>query len=87
MADVRLTVEEYLALLEQIRNNPRVNEKVKTVAKELTKTAKKKTTRKANTAYSRAFAKVKGRYMKKSGGWKKDGFARAVRAAHRMARK
>ena len=47
----------------------------------------KKKSRKKNTAYSRAFKKVKGQYMKKSGGWKKGGFARAVRAAHRMAKK
>lgn len=47
----------------------------------------KKKPRKKNTAYSRAFKKVKGKYMKKSGGWKKGGFARAVREAHRMAKK
>jgi len=42
---------------------------------------------KANTRYSRCFKKLKPRYMKKNGGWKKDGFARCVRAAHKCARK
>jgi hypothetical protein len=40
-----------------------------------------------NKAYSRAFAKVQGRYKKKSGGWMKDGYKRAVAAAHKLARK
>lgn len=42
------------------------------------------------TAYERkykaAFKQVKGRYMKKDGKWKKDGFKAAVKAAHRAAR-
>lgn len=41
----------------------------------------------ANAAYSRAFAKVKGRYQKKNGQWKKGGFGKAVRAAHKLAKK
>ncbi len=42
---------------------------------------------KANARYSRCFKKLKPKYMKKNGGWKKDGFARCVRAAHRCARR
>ena len=42
---------------------------------------------KANTRYSRCFKKLKPKYMKKNGSWKKDGFARCVRAAHKCARK
>jgi len=41
----------------------------------------------ANQAYSRAFAKVKGRFQTKSGKWKKNGFRNAVRAAHKLAKK
>ena len=37
-----------------------------------------------NKKYAAAFKKVKGRYMKKGGGWKKDGFKRAGAAARRM---
>ena len=37
-------------------------------------------------AYSRAFNDVKGKYKLKNGKWKKDGFKRAVNAAHKLAR-
>ncbi len=37
--------------------------------------------------YSKAFDSVKGSYKLKSGKWKKDGFKRAVKAAHRLAKK
>ena len=50
------------------------------------KVAKKKT-----SAYSRrykaAFAKVKSDFMTNAGKWKKNGFKRAVRAAHKIARR
>jgi len=35
-------------------------------------------------AYAAAFKKVQGKYKKKSGGWKKDGFKNAAAAARRM---
>ena len=38
-------------------------------------------------AYGRAFKRLAPKYKKKNGGWKKDGFARCVRAAHRAVRK
>lgn len=45
--------------------------------------------KKKATAYQRkykaAFAKVKGKYKKKDGTWKKGGFKAAVRAAHKIA--
>jgi len=37
-----------------------------------------------NKKYSAAFKKVQGRYKKKSGGWKQDGFKNAGKAARRM---
>jgi len=40
-----------------------------------------------NAKYSRAFAKVEGRFKKKGGGWKQDGFKRAQKAAHKEAKK
>lgn len=36
--------------------------------------------------YKKAFAKVKPKYMKANGTWKKDGFKRAVKEAHRMCK-
>jgi hypothetical protein len=37
--------------------------------------------------YKRAFKRVSKLYRKKDGSWKKDGFKRAVKAAHRESRK
>ena len=36
--------------------------------------------------YGRAFKKVSKKYMKKSGGWKKNGFKAAQKAAHKLAK-
>ena len=36
--------------------------------------------------YGRAFKRLAPKYKKKNGSWKKDGFARCVRAAHRACR-
>lgn len=50
----------------------------------------RKTVRKASAyskKYGKAFKKVAPKYKKKSGGWMKDGFKRAQRAAHKEARK
>lgn len=51
--------------------------------------AKAKATRKPSAyslKYSKAFKAVKSKHMKKSGGWKKDGYKRAVKAAHKKAK-
>jgi len=37
--------------------------------------------------YKRAFKRVSKNYRKKDGAWKKDGFKRAVKAAHKSLRK
>lgn len=39
-----------------------------------------------NKAYSRAFRDVQKAYKTKSGSWKKDGYKRAVRMAHKLAK-
>jgi len=41
----------------------------------------------SNKAYSKAFKKVKGKYMKKSGGWKQDGFKNASKAAWKLVKR
>ena len=49
----------------------------------------KKTVRKASAyskKYGRAFKKVAPRFKKKSGGWKKNGFKNAQKAAHKQAK-
>tara|TARA_R100000655_G_scaffold2923_1_gene11138 strand:- start:641 stop:892 length:252 start_codon:yes stop_codon:yes gene_type:complete len=40
-----------------------------------------------NRAYKRAFKRVSGKYKKANGEWKKGGFKRAVKAAHKEAKK
>lgn len=41
----------------------------------------------ANRRYAAAFKKCKRKHMKKNGGWKKGGFKRCVKEAHRMAKR
>ena len=38
-----------------------------------------------NKAYSKAFNEIKDTYKTKSGSWKKNGFSKAVKAAHKIA--
>jgi len=45
---------------------------------------KRKTAKQAR--YSRNFKKLAPRYKKKNGTWKKDGFKRCVKAAHKASR-
>ncbi len=51
----------------------------------------KKVAKRAKSAYSRkyktAFNKIAGKYKLKNGKWKKGGFRRAVKEAHRMVKK
>ena len=47
----------------------------------------RKRKRRKNTAYAKAFKKVQSKYKLKSGKWKKGGFGRAVREAHKIAKR
>ncbi|AXH78387.1 MAG: hypothetical protein [Circular genetic element sp.] len=62
-------------------NDPSVKRK-----KTATKTAKRKPSA-YSKKYSKAFKAVKGKHMKKNGGWKKDGYKKAVKAAHAKAKR
>jgi len=58
--------------------------------KSKSKTTRSKPKRKPSAyskKYSKAFKAVKGKHMKKSGGWKKDGYKKAVKAAHAKAKR
>lgn len=51
---------------------------------------KRKVKRKASAysrKYGKAFKKVAGKYKLKSGAWAKDGFKRAQKAAHKLAKR
>jgi len=52
-----------------------------------TKRVRKKRKSPYKAAYSRHFSSVKSKYKTKAGKWKKDGFKRAVREAHRLTKK
>lgn len=52
---------------------------------ELTETKTKKRKTAYQRRYSKAFQKVKSKYKLRSGKWKKDGFKKAVREAHKLA--
>lgn len=87
MATVELSLEEYEALRSMAHDNSCINCSGEVSSKTETLDKPKRKITASNRAYSKAFAKVKGRFMKKSGGWKKNGFRNAARAAHKLARK
>ena len=61
-----------------------VQEVVETVAVEETPKPKKRKTARQR-AYGKAFKKIAPKYKLKNGQWKKDGFKRCVKEAHRLA--
>lgn len=52
-----------------------------------TRTKVKRGATKAQKMYGRAFKRLAPKYKKKNGSWKKDGFKRCVRAAHKECRR
>lgn len=48
---------------------------------------KRPSKRKNNSEYSKAFSKVAKDYKKKDGSWRKNGFGRAVQAAHNLVKR
>jgi len=83
MAHVTLTLDEYEALRSLI-GSERESEGAELAAAAPDKPKRKVTA--ANRAYARAFKKVQPQFMKKNGGWKKNGFRNCSRAAHRMCK-
>ena len=82
MADVTMSLEEYETMRAMILN-PTMSSPGATP-----EPAKKK--RKASAyskRYAAAFKKVEGKYKTKSGSWMKNGFKRAQKAAHALAKK
>ncbi len=86
MAEVKLTLEEYEALRSMAHDNSCIG--CSGEVNQASPAAKpKRKASSSNRAYSKAFKKVKGKYMTKSGSWKKNGFANCCKAAHKMCRK
>tara|TARA_R100001086_G_scaffold77671_1_gene37675 strand:- start:75 stop:338 length:264 start_codon:yes stop_codon:yes gene_type:complete len=87
MVEVRMTMEEYMSLMQNMMQPGAVDLQMDNNQGQLPEPGKKK----RNTAYTRkykkAFKKVSSRYKNKSGKWKKGGFKAAVKAAHKEAKK
>ena len=80
MAEVRMTMAEYLELINGLSSEPAVMP----IAEE---TKPKRKTSAYQRRYKAAFKKIAPRYKLKSGRWKKNGFKMAVKEAHRLAKK
>ena len=88
MAEVRMTMEEYLQLINglsseapgmmELPGNNQVIDQVKPKSKRKTAYQRR---------YKANFKKVAPRFKMKSGKWKKNGFRSAVRLAHKMSKK
>ena len=82
MADVTMSLEEYETMRAMILNP------TSSSSSSSSEPAPKK--RKASAyskRYGKAFKKVQGKYKLKSGAWAKNGFKRAQKAAHALAKK
>jgi len=88
MAEVTLTLDEYEALRSMAHDNScigcsgQVNQ-----ASPVSQDKPKRKASSSNRAYSKAFKKVKGKYMTKSGSWKKNGFKNASKAAWKLVKR
>jgi len=89
VADVRLSMAEYMELLDSIKRANNIKNELVSDVKDLSAVgakAKKKVSA-YNRKYKKAFKKVSGKYRSKSGKWMKNGFKRAVKEAHKVAKK
>ena len=88
MAQVTMTMEEYLELLRSIQPVETVSVE-EAIRRERVMTAKEKKKKKTayQKRYERNFRKIENNYKLKSGKWAKNGFKRAVKEAHRMSKK
>lgn len=81
---------ETCRLLQELLESAGVSPSIAKPVSELAAPVEKKAKRKASAysiKYGKAFKRVAGKYKLKSGAWGKDGFKRAQKAAHKLARK
>ena len=81
---------ETCRLLKELLESAGVDTDVAKAVGKLAEPAEKKVKRKASAysiKYGKAFKRVAGKYKLKSGRWAKDGFKRAQKAAHKLAKK
>lgn len=88
MANVTMSLEEYESLRAMAMNGSCVNCNSHESQGSPEVAAKPKRKRSAyNRRYAAAFKKVQKKFKKKNGGWKKNGFKSAQRAAHKIAKR
>ena len=85
MGTVTLTLEEYTRLLEMSTSVPQ--NKAAMDILESTPAPKKRKASAYNRRYKAAFKKIAPKHKTKNGKWKTGGFKRAVKAAHKEAKK
>lgn len=87
MPTVTMSMEEYLALVQgvEMMQEPTMpdsgNLAIPNPVKKRTKSSK------YGRTYKREFRRIAPSYKMKNGNWKKDGFKKAVKAAHRATKK
>ena len=81
MAEVRMTMEEYLQLLNGLSGD------MDSGSAEPMPMPKKKKSSAYSRRYKANFKKIASRFKLKSGKWKKNGFKSAVKLAHKMSKK
>lgn len=82
MTEVRMTMEEYLQLINGLSSDMMDSSPIV----EQSKPKKRKMTA-YQRRYKANFRKVAPDYKLKNGNWKKNGFKRAVKEAHRLSKK
>lgn len=87
MAEVSMTLDEYEQLRAMAMSHQCTDCAKGSISRSQGSSKPKRKRSAYNRKYAAAFKKVQGRYKKKSGGWMKDGFKRAQREAHRIARR
>lgn len=87
MAKVELSLEEYEALRSMAHDNSCIGCSGEVTSKTVAVVKPKRKASSSNKAYSKAFKKVKGKYMTKSGSWKKNGFKNASKAAWKLVKR
>ena len=89
MVEVRMTMEEYLQLINGLSSEMPMtgDERVQLARAKGTAPSQRKKSTAYQRRYKANFKKIANRYKLKSGKWKKGGFKAAVRLAHKMSKK
>ena len=82
MAEVRMTMEEYLQLL-----NGLTSDMGSSLPADMPEPKPKRRKSAYQRRYQANFKKIAPRFKLKSGKWKKNGFKMAVKMAHKMSKK